>query len=287
VPIKATSPEPMATARFGQMVTLSPRRLAEQPLRGVCSIGQITIDLTMKMEYHLILLTAFVTISGINIEPTRLSTNPLISHNFQLRHVSNERFCKTSQGPKNANLCLETICLCTLAHRLCLRGGLGMLGGREVKVKTVKKKHVASNPKPKDNDAPGDGLSRSQRRKAKEEAKASRSHQSSAKPKLSGLDEALEIAARSSAKNTVSKTSFQTAFAKLNMMDDDSQTALSQTSDTDESSEEQVRMFAGQSPRLSCYFVFFRNRTSVMMTSRSQRSSKPPLQTSKNLLPQA
>jgi hypothetical protein len=34
VPIIATSPEPMATARLGQMVTLSgPRRLAEQPLR--------------------------------------------------------------------------------------------------------------------------------------------------------------------------------------------------------------------------------------------------------------
>jgi hypothetical protein len=33
--IAATSPEPMATARLGQMVTLSPRRLAEQPLRGV------------------------------------------------------------------------------------------------------------------------------------------------------------------------------------------------------------------------------------------------------------
>jgi hypothetical protein len=27
----------MATARLGQMVTLSPRRLAEQPLRGSCS----------------------------------------------------------------------------------------------------------------------------------------------------------------------------------------------------------------------------------------------------------
>jgi hypothetical protein len=33
VPIIATSPEPMAAARLGQMVTLSPRRLAEQPLR--------------------------------------------------------------------------------------------------------------------------------------------------------------------------------------------------------------------------------------------------------------
>jgi hypothetical protein len=33
VPIIATSPEPMATAQLGQMVTLSPRRLAEQPLR--------------------------------------------------------------------------------------------------------------------------------------------------------------------------------------------------------------------------------------------------------------
>ena len=32
--IIATSPELMATARLGQMVTLSPRRLAEQPLRG-------------------------------------------------------------------------------------------------------------------------------------------------------------------------------------------------------------------------------------------------------------
>ena len=31
VPIIATSPEPMATARLGQMVTLSLRRLAEQP----------------------------------------------------------------------------------------------------------------------------------------------------------------------------------------------------------------------------------------------------------------
>jgi hypothetical protein len=36
VPIIATSPEPMATARLGQMVTLSPRRLAEQPLRRAC-----------------------------------------------------------------------------------------------------------------------------------------------------------------------------------------------------------------------------------------------------------
>jgi hypothetical protein len=33
VPIIATSPEPMATAPLGQMVTLSPCRLAEQPLR--------------------------------------------------------------------------------------------------------------------------------------------------------------------------------------------------------------------------------------------------------------
>ena len=33
VPIIATGPEPMATARLGQMVTVSPRRLAEQPLR--------------------------------------------------------------------------------------------------------------------------------------------------------------------------------------------------------------------------------------------------------------
>jgi hypothetical protein len=35
-PIISTSPDPMATARLGQMVTLSPRRLAEhwQPLRG-------------------------------------------------------------------------------------------------------------------------------------------------------------------------------------------------------------------------------------------------------------
>jgi hypothetical protein len=33
VPIISTSPEPMVTARLGQMVTLSPRRLAEQPLR--------------------------------------------------------------------------------------------------------------------------------------------------------------------------------------------------------------------------------------------------------------
>ena len=35
VPIMSTSPEPMVTARLGQMVTLSPRRLAEQPLRQV------------------------------------------------------------------------------------------------------------------------------------------------------------------------------------------------------------------------------------------------------------
>jgi hypothetical protein len=33
VPILSTCPEPMVTARLGQMVTLSPRRLAEQPLR--------------------------------------------------------------------------------------------------------------------------------------------------------------------------------------------------------------------------------------------------------------
>jgi hypothetical protein len=37
VPIIATSPEPMATARLGQMVTLGPRRLAEQPLRSVAA----------------------------------------------------------------------------------------------------------------------------------------------------------------------------------------------------------------------------------------------------------
>jgi hypothetical protein len=33
MPIISTSPEPMVTARLGQVVTLSPRRLAEQPLR--------------------------------------------------------------------------------------------------------------------------------------------------------------------------------------------------------------------------------------------------------------
>jgi hypothetical protein len=36
VPIIATSPEPRAAARLGQMATLSPRRLAEQPLRSPC-----------------------------------------------------------------------------------------------------------------------------------------------------------------------------------------------------------------------------------------------------------
>jgi hypothetical protein len=39
VPIIATSLEPMVTARLGQMVTLSPRRLAEQPFKMITVTG--------------------------------------------------------------------------------------------------------------------------------------------------------------------------------------------------------------------------------------------------------
>jgi hypothetical protein len=45
VPIISTSPETMVTARLGQMVTLSPRRLAEQPLRRD-SVAYL------ELEYH-------------------------------------------------------------------------------------------------------------------------------------------------------------------------------------------------------------------------------------------
>ena len=61
--------------------------------------------------------------------------------------------------------------------RLCLllRGGGGVLGGREIKVKAVKKKHVAQMAKPKDEAGKqADGLTRSQRRKEKTAVKASR-----------------------------------------------------------------------------------------------------------------
>ena len=123
--------------------------------------------------------------------------------------------------------------------KLDLRGGGGALGGREVKVKAVKKKHVAANPKPKDNEAKSDGLTRSQRRKAKDEAKAGRTAQSNAKPTLNALEEAVEIAARSASKLPKSKQSLQSAFSKLNLLDDDSDTV--KLRENSASSSEKVR----------------------------------------------
>ncbi len=104
---------------------------------------------------------------------------------------------------------------------MCLRGGV--LGGREVKVKAVKKKHVASNPKPKEGDnTKADGLSRSQRRKAKEEAKVGRSSGKSGNaPAMSALDEAVEIAARAT-KSSRANPSLRTAFGRLDLLDDES-----------------------------------------------------------------
>jgi hypothetical protein len=103
-----------------------------------------------------------------------------------------------------------------------LRGGVG-LGGREVKVKAVKKKHVASNPKPKEGDnTKADGLSRSQRRKVKEEVKVGRSSGKSGNaPAMSALDEAVEIAARA-AKSSRANPSLRTAFGQLDLLDDES-----------------------------------------------------------------
>jgi hypothetical protein len=111
---------------------------------------------------------------------------------------------------------------CECRGIMCLRGGVG-LGGREIKVKAVKKKHVGSNPKPKDGDnTKADGLSRSQRRKAKDEAKVGRSSvQSGNGPAMSALDEAVEIAARA-AKSTRANPSLRTAFGRLDLLDDES-----------------------------------------------------------------
>jgi hypothetical protein len=50
VPIVATSPEPMVTARLGQIATLSPRRLAEQPLR--CLSPRPTLLLRQFLVSH-------------------------------------------------------------------------------------------------------------------------------------------------------------------------------------------------------------------------------------------
>ena len=199
-----------------------------------------------KMEL-LALLTAFVSISGIHFDLTHIlhatSVNPSSRIAYQ---VTAECIWENliSERQKSDSVILPSFGIPECSHMkygLRLRGG-GALGGREVKIKAVKKKHVASNPKPKDNDAKADGLSRSQRRKAKEEAKAGRSSQASAKPNLSALEEALEIAARASANGAKSKGSFQTSFEKLKLIEDDSQAVNAQKDSTDSSSPVEVRI---------------------------------------------
>jgi hypothetical protein len=109
-----------------------------------------------------------------------------------------------------------------------LRGGGGALGGREIKVKAVKKKHVASNPKSKSETDGGksDGLSRSQRRKVKDTARAERSAAAGKnEPVLSALEEAAEIAAKAAKRKTKVNPGLHSAFEQLSLMDENNSEA--------------------------------------------------------------